>query len=144
MEQDLGPDEALALARQTRSKLVQRAASPWWYAPGYGLGCGGLVASLALPGWYALLGAVGSLLFAVVLYLVWSRRSGLSVSGYRRGRTRPVTIAFLVAYVVAFGVALAWRDSWVPLAAGAVLAMVAAAASLAWDRAWRADIADGV
>ncbi len=146
MEQDFSPDEALALTRRTRARMVERAASPVWYAPGYGLGCGGIIASLALRGWQATVATFGSIFFLVLLYLVWRRRSGLSVSGYRRGRTLPVTIALLAAYVVALAVALIWRDrpgyDWVPLAAGAVLAMIAAAASLAWDHAWRADIAD--
>lgn len=148
MDQDFGPDEALALARQTRARMVERAASPVWYAPGYGLGCGGIIASLALRGWQGTVATLGSISFLVLLYLVWRRRSGLGVSGYRRGRTLPVTIALLAAYLAALAVALIWRDrpgyGWVPLAAGAVLAVVAAAASLAWDRAWRADIGDGV
>lgn len=142
MSDDLGPDEALALTQATRARMVVRAASPPWYAPLYGLCCGGLIASLALPDWYAVAGAVASLLSAVLLYVVWSRRSGLSVNGYRRGRTRGATAALLFAYLVACSVALTWRGTCVPLAAGAALAIVAAFASRAWDRAWRADIAD--
>lgn len=134
--------DALALAARTRARMVARAASPPWYAPLYGLCCGGLVASLALPDWYAVTGAVASLLSAILLYVVWSRRSGLRVNGYRSGRTRRATAALLVAYLAACRVALSWRETWVPLVAGSVLAVVAALGSRAWDRAWRADIAD--
>lgn len=148
MHQEIGPEDALALARDARARLAERAGSPPWYAPGYGLSCGGLVASLALPGWYGVFGAACSLLLATALYLVWSRRSGLSVNGYRRGRTLPVTAGLLVAFGIAFAVAFAWRDvpghGWVPVAAGTVLAVVAAFASRAWDRAWRADMNDGI
>lgn len=147
MDQDLSPDDALALTRTTRARLVARAATPIWYPPGYGLGCGGIIASLALRSWQGVLATAASLLWLLALYAIWRSRSGLGVSGYRRGRTLPVTIAFLAAYLIAVFVALGWRDepgyAWMPLAAGAVLAVVAAFASVAWDRAWRADIAAG-
>lgn len=148
MEQDLDPADALELARRSRERLAARAASPWWYAPGYGLGCGGLVASLALPGWWGPLTALGCLLFVGTLYAAWRAKSGLSVNGYRRGSTRPVTFALLAAFALAYAVALLLRDEpgyrWVPLACGVVLAIVAGLASAAWDRAWRADMAKGL
>ncbi len=134
--------DAIALTQATRARMAVRAASPRWYAPLYGLCCGGLIASFALPDWYAVGGIVASLMSAILLYAVWSRRSGLSVKRYRSGRTRRVVATLLVAYLLAWSVAFTWRGTWVPLAAGAVFAVAAAFASRAWDRAWRTDIAE--
>ena len=145
MEDDapMTPDDALALAHATRSRLAQRAGTPSWYAPGYGLGCGAMIASFALPEGWMLLGFVASLLWVLGLYSLWQRQSGLSVNGYRAGATLPVTIGLLIAFVVAVGAAVWSRaiSPWGPVAVGAVLAIVAALASAAWDRIWRREMA---
>lgn len=144
MEPEFDPKEALAMAARARAGLAARAGTPWWYAPGYGLGCGATVASLALPGWWAIPGVLAAMLWVLGLYTVWKRQSGLSVSGYRSGSTRKITAALALGYGVAFGVASGFRSGgapvWGPIVCGIVLGVFAAWASAAWDRAWRRDI----
>jgi hypothetical protein len=127
-----------------RQRIAARATTPWWYPPLYGLGCGGMVASISLPLPLIAPGVVACSLVIVAGYVVWSRSSGLSVNGYRRGRTLPITIAVVAAFVLLGLAAMLLRFQagigWAPLACGAVLAVVAGLGSAAWDRAWRADI----
>ncbi|UZK68300.1 hypothetical protein OKW76_09465 [Sphingomonas sp. S1-29] len=134
---------ALALATDARRRMAQRAASPPWYAPLYGLGMGGMVASFALPERLIVLGATGCTLGVLVLYSIWQRRTGLNVSGYRRGRTMPITVALLVCVLglAAAAVVLRFRFGigWAPVACGAVTAIVAGYASAVFDRVWRAE-----
>lgn len=145
MEDDapMTPDDALALAHATRSSLAARAGTPRWYAPGYGLGCGAMIASFALPGSWMILGTAASTLWVLGLYALWRRQSGLSVSGYRAGATLPVTIGLLIAFVIAVGAAVWSRaiSPWGPVGVGAVLGVIAALASAQWDRVWRREMA---
>jgi hypothetical protein len=140
--------DALALARGARERLAARAVAPWWYAPGYGLGCGGVVASLALPNHLAPIAALVCLLMLVGLYAIWQRRSGLGVSGYRAGPTRRISVGIGVAFLAAYALALLLRDRYPdgrgPILCGVVLALIASRASAAWDRAWRKEILDGL
>lgn len=144
MDNEFDATEALAMAARTRAGLAARAGTPAWYAPGYGLGCGAMVASLALPGWWAAAGILAAVLWVLALYAIWQRQSGLSVSGYRNGSTRKITGALALGYGVAFGVATSFRggDAPVlgPILCGVVLALFATWASAAWDRAWRRDM----
>lgn len=144
MEPELKPEDALALAARTRASLAQRAGTPAWYAPGYGLGCGATVASLALPDGWIPFGMIVALVWTLGLYLLWQRLSGLSVSGYRSGSTRRVTLWLLAAYMLAFGLAAWLRGGpaplWGPIACGMVFGLFAGWASAAWDRAWRRDM----
>lgn len=144
MDSEFDPKEALAMAAQTRARLAARAGTPAWYAPGYGLGCGSTVVSLALPDSWIPAGMVLALVWTVGLYLLWQRISGLSVSGYRAGSTRRVTAWLLVAYMLAFAVAAGLRSGpapvWGPILCGVALGLFAAWASAAWDRAWRRDM----
>ncbi|WP_404333432.1 hypothetical protein AB2M62_10200 [Sphingomonas sp. MMS12-HWE2-04] len=102
-----------------------------------------MIASLALPGGWVILGTVVSLLWVLGLYAIWRRQSGLSVSGYRAGATLPVTLALLVAFTIAVIVAVTLRERtpWAPVACGVVLGVVAAIASATWDRIWRREMA---
>lgn len=141
--------DALETARHARARVAERAATPGWYPPVYGLGVGGMVASLALPGALAAWGLLLCIVLLLGAYRRWQRQSGLSVSGYRAGETRRIALRLAVLQVVAFTFAiwsrLAVTGAWstlVPLVGGAVVAILAARASLAWDRAWRTELLD--
>jgi hypothetical protein len=141
MEPELDPAEALALAKGARARLAARAATPAWYAPLYGLGCGGLVAGGGMrPPWSLIVIAV-SLAWVFLLYGRWQRKSGLAVGGYRKGRTRTIALALVVALLGLTLAGFALRERmgfiWAPIVCGAVAAAIAAFASAAWDRAWR-------
>jgi hypothetical protein len=143
----LDPAEALALAGRSGDGLARRAASPWWYGPLYGLGMGVLVAS---PGFRSQLVPLGTALgLAIVFgaYAVWSRQSGLSVNGFRAGRTRIIALALLAVVLGLSGLGLWFKTAhdldWAPFAAGVAAALAAWIGSRAWDAAWRADLREG-
>jgi hypothetical protein len=144
MEQEFDPRDALAAASGARQRLAARAVSPWWYAPLYGLGVGGMVASFALPGPLAIIGIVASTALVVTIYTVWKAKTGLGVSGYRRGRTLPLTLLFVAVLLVLMIVAVRFGqergEPEVALACGAIAGVIAALASHAWDRIWRAEM----
>jgi 4-hydroxybenzoate polyprenyltransferase len=144
MTEELDPRDALALAERTRDRMLERAATPPWYAPLYGLCCGLIVAGGGLPQpWGLLLISVG-ILSVALLYWRWTQSSGLSVNGYRAGATRVIAIGLAVALIALMIAGLVGRETlgliWSPFACGAAGALIAAFASAAWDRAWRAQI----
>ncbi len=136
--------DALATVRGARAGIAARAATPWWYPPAYGLGVGGLVASLALPVRVAPFATVGCALYLLGVYAVWRRVSGLSVSGTRPGKTRRIAIGIGFATAVFCALAMLFRDAYpdgrVAIFCGVVMAIIAARGSAAWDRAWRAEL----
>ena len=136
--------DASTIVREARLRMVARARTPWWYPPAYGLSVGGMVASLALPPRRGLVVLVGCLACLLGVYALWQRTSGLRVHGLRAGRTRRIALGVGSAIALALVVALSLRDRFpngeAALGAGAVLAVVAAIGSGAWDRAWRAEL----
>lgn len=146
MSEPFDPAAALALARSTRAGLADRTLIPAWYAPLYGLGCGTMIAAHALPRPYGWLGFVAALGAILLMYRYWANTAGVSVNGFRAGRTLPLTIVFTVVVFTLGGGAIVARYEhglvWAPLAAGAIIAVVAAAASHRWDRLWIAEMRD--
>jgi hypothetical protein len=147
MTEELDPRAALALAERTREQMAARAATPAWYAPLYGLGCGLIVAGGGLPQpWGMLLVTIG-IVFVALLYMRWTHSSGLSVNGYRAGATRVIAIGLATAMVALMLAGLVLRAEmgmvWAPVLCGAVGALIAAFASAAWDKAWQAQIRRG-
>lgn len=136
--------EALSIVRGARASIAVRAATPWWYPPAYGLGMGGLVASLALPNSVAPFATMGCALYLLVVYAVWRRVSGLGVIGTRPGRTRRIAIGIGLATAAFSALAIllraAYPDGRVAIFGGVAVALIAARASVAWDRAWRAEL----
>lgn len=147
MTEELDPRAALALAERTREQMAQRAATPAWYAPLYGVGCGVMVAGggLPQPGGGILVG-LGTI-FIALLYVRWTQRSGLAVNGYRAGATRVIAVGLAAALLALLLAGLALREAmglvWAPVLCGVVAALVAAFASAAWDKAWQAQIRRG-
>ncbi|MEA3011626.1 MAG: hypothetical protein QOD42_171 [Sphingomonadales bacterium] len=148
MADELDPAEALALAKGARDRVAARAGTPAWYAPLYGLCCGGLVAGAGMkqPLGLAIIGV--SLAAVLLLYRTWQQQSGLSVSGYRKGRTRTIALALAALLVMlalgGFELSTRFGILWAPYACGAAAALTGALASLAWDRAWLAELAGDV
>ena len=147
MTEELDPRAALDLAERTRERMAARAATPAWYAPLYGIGCGLIVAGGGLPQpWGMLLVAVG-ILSVALLYMRWTQSTGLSVNGYRAGATRVIAVALAFALIALPLAGLVLRERmgmiWAPVFSGVLGAFVAAFASAAWDRAWREQIRRG-
>ena len=147
MTEELDPRAALALAERTRERMAERAATPIWYAPLYGICCGLIVAGGGLPQpWGGLIVAVGTVSVAL-LYRRWTQSSGLTVYGYRAGTTRVIAIGLAIAMVALMLAGLALRTQtglvWAPIVCGFAGALVAAFASVAWDKAWQKQIRRG-
>ena len=74
------------------------------------------------------------------------RRDGFFVNGYRAGRTRRITFLYLAALVplIAAGVVgkVVYGLPWAPLAAAVVAVCLGTWSSKAWERAYRADLAE--
>ena len=144
----LDPAEALALAGRSRARLAGRRLSPAWYAPVYGLGVGLFVAAPGFPDRLIPLACFMGLAVTGLAYWAWSATTGLAVSGFRAGRTAPVAVGLVVFLLLVSGAGLLLQRSagigWAPLAAGAIAALGAAYGSRRWDRAWLADVRDGV
>jgi hypothetical protein len=139
--------EALRLADRSRAKLADRELSPWWYAPLYGLGLGGFVASPGLRDQLVPLAMGVSLILLGAIYAAWSRGTGVTVSNWRAGRTLPISLAVLALVLLASGAGLWLKHeagvAWAPLAAGVFAGLAGAVGSRLWDAAWLADIRDG-
>jgi putative exporter of polyketide antibiotics len=145
---DIDADEArraLAALGDTRRRMAQRAH---WSLPRHiaaGALIGLLVASYALPT-PAQLAALAVVLAATALLVAADRRrDGFFVNGYRAGRTRRVAFLFvgiaLTGLIAGIVGKLAYGLVWAPVAAGAIVAVLGTLASLAWERAYRADLA---
>ena len=148
MEEQLSPAEAVALARGARERVAARAlASPGWYAPIYGLCCGGIVAGGGMKQPLGLALIAVSTVSVCLLYRHWQNKSGLSVSGYRKGWTRVIALALVAMMVGLMLAGLGLRQefglAWAPFACGGVTAIFAALGSILWDRAWRAQMIGG-
>ena len=147
MTEELDPGAALALAERTRERMAARATTPAWYAPLYGLFSGLFVAGVGLPQPFGIALVVAAMLAIALLYLRWTRLSGLIVMGYRAGATRVIAIALTFALIGLALAGLALREKmglvWGPIACGVAGGLFAAFASAAWDRAWRDEIRRG-
>ena len=147
MTEELDPRAALALAERTRERMARRAATPGWYAPLYGLGCGLIITGGGLPQPWGLSLVTVGIVSVSLLYLRWTQSSGLSVNGYRAGTTRVIALGLAVAMVALMFAGLLLRAElglvWAPVLCGVLGALVAAFASAAWDKAWQAQIRRG-
>ena len=137
---------ALAALAATRERMATRAHWPFHRHLAVGLLIGMMVASYALPP-LATLAAVALALVGTLLLVAGDRkRDGFFVNGYRAGRTRWIALAFAAVALAGLAVAVVGGQvhglAWVPLAAGAAVAVIGTLASLAWERAYRADLAD--
>jgi hypothetical protein len=141
MSEQFDPDEALAVVRDARERLAANNAPPSWYAPIYGVLCGGVVAGGGLAQPFGILLVGVSIAGLGILYRTWSEAAGISLNGYRPGRTRTIAIGLAVLLVAMMLGGLVLRVEaglgWAPLALGAVAMPIAALASSLWDRAWR-------
>ena len=142
MEQE--PVDALRAVRLTREQLASRAHWSFPRHASVGVLLGTMVASFALPDAWPI-AVVAACLVATVLIVRRDRlRDGFFVSGYRPGRTLPVTIALLVTSFGALHAAIVLKADkglvWAPIAVGLVFAVLATAASILWERVYRQEL----
>ena len=135
---------ALSTVDATRAELARVVSCPPWRHALFGAIAGTYVAAPAagLPGMLIVCGVV-ALLIGVV---VWTdrQRMGTFVNGYRSGKTRPRTLAFVAALLALYMLGLWFSEErglhWVPLALGVATIPLAIIASLGWQRTFRREM----
>jgi hypothetical protein len=133
--------DAIGAARAT---LIEKARWPVARHVGFGLAMGGLVGAYSLPDGLPIL-AVAMCLAVIALMVAQDRkRDGFFVSGYRRGRTRWVTLTVLFFSLLALlgGAMLKYRFGivWAPAALGFLIFVLATAGSFLWERVYRVEL----
>lgn len=142
-------DAAAARAQvdQTETKLAERARWPFYRHALFGLAEGLVVAGVAQPVVQAGTMTAVALALMVVCVAGDRRRDGMFVSGWRAGATRPLTI-LLTLFVLAMAMAsVSVRDGEAAQPFGYLLGAIAfavcTAASLRWEKIYRAELGRG-
>jgi hypothetical protein len=139
-------ETALAALAETRRRMAERAHWSFRRHLAVGLLVGMLVASYALPPVGTLVAVAIALVATLLLVRSDRRRDGFFVNGYRAGRTRQVALLFVAVAMLGLAAALVGKHvyglTWVPLVAGAAVAVLGTIASLQWERVYRADLAE--
>lgn len=136
---------SLAEVGRTERRLADRARWPFHRHAMFGLAEGLIIAGIAQP--IGLMGAMIGVALALMAVCVMDdrRRHGMFVSGWLPGATRPLTIALMFFVVAMLLASLALRDgeSARPLGylLGAITFAVCTAASLHWEKIYRAQLA---
>ncbi len=138
------PAEALAAVRLGREQVLAACDCPPSRHLAFAAVMRSYVAAPALPLVFRM-AALATLMLAVVLIIRWDRRrTGMFVNGYRKGRTRKVTLAML-AVVLPLYLLGSWLSdmhglAWPSLVMGAVAAVLAYAGSHWWTRVFRREM----
>jgi hypothetical protein len=136
--------DALAAMQASRARLAAAADCPPQRHLIFGLLMGGLVATPALPTTYTLI-AEACILVGVALVVRWDRRrTGMFINGYRAGKTHPVTLSLLVAFLALYALSI-WLSfeqhmPWGSVGCGLATAAVGYFASIQWQRVFRREM----
>ena len=154
MESNEVSDRAAAEAELTalqsqRAALAERAMQPWWYDALLGLLVFGLLASYSARNtWVTLVALVVFVLALRGMVVLYTRLTGLWVSGLRQGRTRRAITVWFVLYAVvlaASAVAEYLLDLRGAMVAGAaVIGVGLALISRWWTRIYVAELRGGL
>lgn len=128
---------ALDAKRQAEAQVARAANCPPWRHAVFGLMMGGLVASPAFQ--IAIRFAIVIVLLCLIPLIIQSdrKRMGMFINGYRRGKTRVVTLSLLVVELALYCVSV-WRglgadDHTTPLLLGVLGLIIGLAGSVAWQ-----------
>jgi glucan phosphoethanolaminetransferase (alkaline phosphatase superfamily) len=110
-------------------------------------GCAsGLLLTVALPTPFALLLTV-FLVFGIIMMLRSYTTQPVWVSGYRKGRTLPLTIGFLAIYVLVVVGNWVGHDQtgsvWLPVASAITAFIILTVFNRVWMAVWRAEVREG-
>jgi hypothetical protein len=134
-----------AVAR-VRADLADRARWSLLRHAAFGIVMGGIVAGWALPGRWPLV-VVGLCLAATALIAARDRqRDGMFISGYQRGKTRPVTLTIIVVSLSALFAAVFLRSRmglvWAPALLGLMTFAFSTGASIIWEKRYRSQLVE--
>lgn len=129
---------ALAAKRAAEAQIARAATCPPWRHLVFGLLFGGLIASPAFD--FPLRMAILVVILCSLPVIIQSdrKRLGMFINGYRRGKTRVVTVGILVVemalYFVSVVRGLDHNDHLTPLLLGVVAVIVGYIGSVIWQR----------
>ena len=144
-EQQLDPQEALALTSGARTRLAARNLVPRWYSPLGAVCIGAALASMMFPQPMYMV-TLGILAAGAAVHWYWTVKAGVTVNGFGRGRTAWVSLAIAVFLIAISLAGFRMRDSgfvWTPLVVGVVATVGAAALGRLWERVWVAEMRAG-
>ena len=147
MSETVSAHEALASARAAQAKLAAKVDCPPQFHAAFGALMGTLVLAQAFPPAATIAIEVACMGGAGLMYVVGRRRLGFFVNGYRKGKTRPIIFGMLAVYVVTLGLA-GWLKMerhliWPAVVGGLFMFGVGVAASVAWQRTYKAELLAG-
>jgi hypothetical protein len=139
--EQLDPEAALAAIARQRQDAAERLVTPWWYHPALGVLIGGLIAvqgthSTVLKSVVPIAAMAG----VGVLVAAYKRRTGLWVSGHRRGAPGRWTAALVVGYLAAFAVAAGFGSLAASIPAAVFVALFTIVVGRGFDEALRREI----
>lgn len=142
-----GAMEALASIRETREQALGKMDYwPWWYDAGYAVACALLVAGQGLGTAIGLLCTAVALAVLVIIMRKWQADTGVWVNGYspKRARWAAFGLAGLLIGLMVVSVVFGRVQGivWVPLACGAVAAVLGLVGMRVWMALYRKDVKD--
>jgi len=136
--------EALDSVGATRAQIAAVGLCPPWRHAAFGAVMSLLILGLGFPLGVQVACLCLAMGLMVVIVVHDRRRYGMFINGYRRGETRPVTAALLVAMMALIVVQIRLREqgveTWVPVAVAGVAFVVAVTGSVWWARAFRREL----
>jgi hypothetical protein len=143
----MSPAEARAALDKigaTRARIGAVGLCPPWRHAAFGLVMSLLILGLGFPIATQVACMVLAMGLLVVIVLHDRRRYGMFINGYRKGATRRVTAALLVAMLALIFAQLRLREqgveAWVPFAVAGLAFLAAVAGSVWWARVFRREM----
>ena len=147
IKQTMSPAEARAAldsAAAARAQIAALGLCPPWRHAAFGAVMSLLILGLGFPLGIQVACLCLAMGLMVVIVVHDRRRYGMFINGYRRGATRPVVAALLVAMMALMVVQVYLREqgveTWVPIAVAGVAFVVAVAGSVGWARVFRREL----
>jgi len=131
---------SLAAMAEARGRLARAARVPLWRHLLFAGAMGGLIMAYALPLPFQAMAVAFFTAAAAIMVRRDRERTGLSIKGYQRGRTRWSVFGLAGIMLLAFALSVVARKlygiDWAPLAIGAVISVLSLGASLRWERVY--------
>jgi hypothetical protein len=147
MTRDEDAARMLAEIQAAHTELARRARAPRWYYPLLGLLAGGYIAVQAAPSAARLVYLAVFLVAIGLMIPAYRRKTGLWINGWRAGRTRWVSAAWLALFLGGLVAAMLLEERQgvhgAYLVVGAATAIVTTAYGFVWEAAFRRDLRDG-
>lgn len=144
---EAGAFDALNSIRDVRAQTLDKMNYwPWWYDGGYALSCALLVGGQGFKAPFSLMSTTVAIAILVLIMRKWQAKTGVWVNGYSPKRARWAAFALAGILLVLMGASI-WFGRiqglvWVPLATGAVSAVLGLMGMRVWMQLYRKDVAD--